>query len=379
MKPDHHIRRGLLAAFALSPLQRAWPAPARVLRVGPNESIHSLAEASRLARDGDLVEVQAGDYVGDVANWTQNHLRLVAVGGRVRLLAQGAHARGKGIFVVNGRGVEISGFDFIDAKVPDGIGAGIRFETGSLLVRDCSFTRCEMGLLTNNDEQARLELEGCEFSYGHRDNTFSHLLYVGRIARLTVSACYFHHAERGHLLKSRAAQNLILYNRLSDEAGGTASYELEFPNGGQATVMGNVLDQNAQTDNPLMISYGVEGYVWPRNELDLIHNTLVNLRPHNSPLLRVSKADVRVRIINNLIAGAGSLGDDALGEWRHNPRLNLDQLGAASGYALPTLSPLRNSAVSLAAELRPTRQYQHPRASSPLIRPPLHPGAIQYP
>ena len=95
--------------------------------------------------------MQSGDYLGDVANWTQNHLCLTAIGGRVRLLAQAAHMRGKGIFVVNGEGVEISGFDFVDARVPDGIGANIRFETGSVVVRDCSFTRCEMGLLSNND------------------------------------------------------------------------------------------------------------------------------------------------------------------------------------------------------------------------------------
>lgn len=379
MNTHQQIRRGLLAAFALNPLQRAWPAPARVLRVGPNERISSLAQAALLARDGDLVEVLAGDYVGDVANWTQNHLRLTAVGGRVRMLAQGAHSRGKGIFVVNGEGVEITGFDFIEARVPDGIGAGIRFETGSLRVQDCSFTRCEMGLLSNNDARARLELDGCEFSHGHRDNTFSHLLYVGRIASLTVSGCYFHHAERGHLLKSRASRNLIHYNRVSDEAGGSASYELEFPNGGQATVIGNVLEQSAQTDNALMISYGAEGYVWPLNELALVHNTLVNLRPQNSPLLRISKGEVRVRGLNNLIAGAGSFGDETGGEWRHNPRLSLNQLSASSGYALPPLSPLRGSAVSVPAELQPSHQYQHPRRRRRLAQPPTHPGAIQNP
>lgn len=379
MNSSHLIRRSLLGALALAPLRPAWPAPGRVLRVGPGQPIRSLAEAARLARDGDLVEVQAGDYGGDVASWTQNHLRLMAVGGRVRLPAQGAHARAKGIFVVNGEGVEISGFDFIEARVPDGIGAGIRFETGSLRVVDCSFTRCEMGLLSNDDGNARLALEGCEFSYGHRANTYSHLLYVGRIASLTVSGCYFHHAERGHLLKSRAARNLIQYNRLSDEAGGTASYELEFPNGGQARVVGNLLEQGAQTDNPLMISYGAEGCIWPRNRLDLIHNSLVNQHPQLGSLLRIAGADVDVRVINNLIAGGGRLGDDTRGDWRHNPRLPMGQLSAATGYALPPTSPLRNSALPLPAALRPTRQYQHPRSSRPLTGPALHPGAIQSP
>jgi hypothetical protein len=205
------------------------------------------------------------------------------------------------------------------------------------------------------------------------------LLYVGRIASLIVRGCYFHHAEQGHLLKSRAARNLVHYNRLSDEAGGTASYELEFPNGGQASVIGNVLEQNAETHNALMISFGAEGYVWPRNELDLAHNTLINLRRQDSPLLRVAKGELGLRVINNLIAGAGNLGDNSIGEWRHNPRVALNVITAANGYALPDTSPWRNSAVPMPAELTPRHQYQHPLGLRPLNQAPMHPGAIQIP
>lgn len=35
----------------------------------------------------------------------------------------------------------------------------------------------------------------------------------------------------------------IYYNRLTDEAGGQASYELEFPNGGMVYVVGNIVEQ----------------------------------------------------------------------------------------------------------------------------------------
>jgi hypothetical protein len=81
-----------------------------------------------------------------------------------------------------------------------------------------------------------------------------------------VTGSYFHHADVGHLLKSRAARSHILYNRLTDETGGRASYELEFPNGGLAYVVGNVIEQAATTENETIISFGAEGYR-PRNEL----------------------------------------------------------------------------------------------------------------
>jgi hypothetical protein len=366
-------RRRLLSALALSPALPAR-AGARVLRVGPSERIRSLAAAASLARDGDRIEVQAGDYVGDVAAWERHGLQLVAVGGRARLLPEGAHARGKGIFVVSGEGVEISGFDFIGARVPDTNGAGIRFERGSLTVRDCLFTRCETGLLSNNDPAARLTLEGCEFSHGHREGRFSHLLYVGSIASLNVSACYFHHGELGHLLKSRAARNLVRYNRLTDEADGSASYELEFPNGGQALVLGNLIEQGPATDNPLMISFGAEGYRSPAQQLTLVHNTLVNRRPGDTALLRVARGTVALALHNNLIAGPGHLPAEAGWALGPNPQIGLADL---QGYALPPASPLRGTAGPLPPDWRPTHQYLHPCRTQALSGPARDPGALQ--
>lgn len=43
---------------------------------------------------------------------------------------------------------------------------------------------------------------------------------------------------------------MVLYNRLADGHGGRASYELEFPSGGTAVAMGNLIQQSATTDNP---------------------------------------------------------------------------------------------------------------------------------
>lgn len=384
--PTPFYRRRFLSLALLSgalPLAAApvsAPQARRVLRVGPGQPLASLAQAARLAQAGDRIEVLAGDYRGDVAVWKRNELQLVALGGRVRLIGEGAAAEGKGIFVVRAEGMEISGFDFEDARARDTNGAAIRLETGSLTVRDCRFTRNETCILGSNDAKARLVVEGCEFSHGHRHKNFSHLLYVGRIASLKVSHSYFHHAEGGHLLKSRAADNEILYSRLTDELGGTASYELEFPNGGKARVLGNVLEQSAGTENRLMVSYGAEGYHWPVNELDLFHNTLINRHWMPVPLLHVREGgNARVRIVNNLIAGRGWISEDSLWQVQNNPRIAQDEIDAASGYALPPDSALRGRVASLFAQLQPTQQYQHPRQLQALKGPARNPGAIQQP
>ncbi|MDD2881437.1 MAG: hypothetical protein PHQ58_13465 [Rhodoferax sp.] len=113
---------------------------------------------------------------------------------------------------------------------------------------------------------------------------------------------YFHHAHIGHLLKSRAALSHILNSRLVDGADGTASYELEFPNGGEAFVVGNTIAQSMRTENPHLISFGAEGYTWPRNTLYLSSNTLVNPLP-NGVFLRVAPGADEVQDFGNVRFG----------------------------------------------------------------------------
>ena len=300
-----------------------------VLQVGPTRAIKTIAESSRLARAGDTIEVDSGDYTADVAVWQHDGVTVRAVGGRVRLLAQGAAAEGKGIWVVRASGMRVEGFDFEGAAVPSRNGAGIRLEKGSLLVRNCSFMRNEMGLLTNNDPATVLEIENSEFAYNQRPDGHNHNLYAGGIARLSVTGSYFHHAHIGHLLKSRAAVNHIYHNRLTDGAGGTASYELEFPNGGVAHVVSNLIGQSTQTENPHLISFGAEGYKWPRNEIHLENNTLVNPLLRNGVFLRVAPGADVIRAINNRLVGPGTLESAGPGEYRNN--VAVDPLDYARG------------------------------------------------
>lgn len=136
-----------------------------VLRVGPARQITTLSSAAKVAKDGDTIEVDAGNYVGDVAVWTQNGLSLRAVNGRVRLTADGQVAEGKAIWVVRARDVRVQGFDFLGARASDGNGAGIRLESGSLEVLDCAFLGNENGILTSNHSSVSLIVANSEFGF----------------------------------------------------------------------------------------------------------------------------------------------------------------------------------------------------------------------
>lgn len=373
-------RRSLLAAAALLPLAaRAAP----VLQVGPGRAVKSLAAAARQARDGMVVEVDAGDYVADAATWPQHELTLRAVGGRVRLIAAGINAQGKGLFVTTGRRQRIEGFDFIGAAVPDRNGAGIRLEAGSLTLVDCSFRDNENGVLTANDEAIELDIVDCDFGPILPRDGRTHNLYVGAIRRLAVTGSWFHHGLHGHLLKSRAALNHILYNRLSDEIGARASYELEFPNGGVAVVMGNLIMQSSTTENPHVISFGVEGATWPRQALYLVHNTLVDQLPSGGIWLRVTPPQAEVMLANNLLVGTPRLA--AEGHWTRRANFSADWdefvRAARDDWRLKPGSELRGRAQDMGTaeglRLSPSREYRHPRGSLALAGPARHPGAFQ--
>lgn len=325
-----------LALFGVLQLVAVWaPMPAvaapgeqpvtRVIHVGPTKAIKTIAAAARLAGAGTTILVDSGTYLADVAVWSQDGVSLQAVGGRVKLVAAGAAAEDKAIWVVRARDLHVEGFDFEGAAVPSRNGAGIRLETGSLYVYDCTFKHNEMGLLTNNDVNTELEISNSEFAHNQRPDGHNHNLYVGQIARLSVTGSYFHHARNGHLLKSRAAVNRISNNRIADEVGGTASYELEFPNGGIAYVDDNFIAQNTSTENPILISFGAEGYKWPRNEIHLINNTLVNPLSSGGVFLRVAPGADSIRAVDNSLVGSGTLESAGPGEYSNNIKRDVTQ------------------------------------------------------
>lgn len=356
--------------------------PGRVIEVGPQRTVKTPSEASHLAKDGDVIEIDAGNYFGDVAVWTQNNLTLRAKNGRARLIAQGQSAESKGIWVVRGGKVNIKGFDFVGATVSDNNGAGIRFEKGDLSIDNCRFLENENGILTGGDANSTLEISNSEFGNNGYGDGKSHNLYVGAIRTLKVSGSYFHHAKSGHLLKSRATKNLIFYNRLTDETGGTASYELEFPNGGLAFVVGNVIQQSSLTDNPIVISFGAEGYAVAGSRMYLINNTLVDMRPRGGQFLRI-KVGGDVVAVNNLLVGNSKLESGGAGEYRNNFNVDLDEfvLAVREDFHLKPGSKLIGKAVLInsvdGVTLRPTAEYQHPRSVRVLTGGVLSPGAMQ--
>lgn len=274
----------------------------RILRVGPAEALKTPGAAARVARDGDIVVIAAGTYRGDVATWDANGLWLRADGGDVVLDSGGATAGNMGIWVVRGDNVLVDGIRFTGARSTDKNGSGIRFLGHNLWVRNSGFHDNEDGLLTAGRDDSEILVERSTFKSNGASDGYSHNVYVGREARLIFRFNYSAGAKIGHQLKSRAFENYILYNRLTDGTEGDSSYTIDLSEGGFALILGNELQQGPRTVNRHMISLGAEDRQDREHRFIFAYNTFYN---HTSPATFIRDAtDAGIALVNNAFAGA---------------------------------------------------------------------------
>jgi len=366
--------------------QRLWPgctavacllvngsSAAKTLAVGPGRAFAKPCAAVAAASDDDVIEIDAsGDYSGDVCQISKNGLTLRGVGGRAKIDAQGMSAAGKAIWVITGRDTTVENLEFSGASVPDKNGAGIRQEGDNLTVRGCYFHDNDDGILTGSSAQSQILIEYSEFSRNGFGDGYSHNMYIGNVLRFTLRYCYSHDSKVGHLVKSRAAENFITYNRLSSE-NGSSSYELDLPNLGLSLVLGNLIEQGENSQNPSLLSYGLEGTAPgnPKHELYVINNTFVNDRANGGTFVNLGAAvDVPARLQNNIFAGPGTITNQASavstsnfsgGDARFISREGFD-------YTLGADSPCidRGTALGMAGggiALTPEWQYVHPASA----------------
>jgi hypothetical protein len=246
-----------------------------ILTVGVGQSIQAAIDA---ASSGDTIDVAAGTYVDQFLT-VRTSLTLQAVGGQVVMTEDTQPPNGKAMITegANGISVAINGFDISGVSVPDGNGAAIRYEGGALSLSGDAFHNNQEGLLGAADSNGSIAIDHSEFSANGDGSGSTHNIYVGAIASFSLTNSYIHDAVVGHEVKSRAANNTITGNRIFDN-GGSASYSIDLPNGGNATISGNTIEQGPNTQNPAIFAWGEEGNT-NGGMMFITGNTIVNDDP----------------------------------------------------------------------------------------------------
>jgi hypothetical protein len=259
---------------------------------------------SGVVQSGDVVEIDAGVYNGPASTWATNNLTLRGVGGRAHLVAPATISNGKAIWVAAATNIAVENIEFSGAAVQDLNGAGIRGEGTDLAICGSYFHDNQEGFLGGG---GRLLIEYSEFAFNGNCidvNGCAHNIYVDGGARFTLRHSYSHHAHSGHLVKSRAQENYILYNRIMDEANGNSSYTIDLPNGGLSYIIGNLLQQGPSTENPTIVTYGAETLTNPSRSVYVVNNTIVNDKGSGTFIEIAAGATATVQ--NNLFVGNGT-------------------------------------------------------------------------
>ena len=246
------------------------------LTVGLGQTYATIAAAVAAAQSGDTIAVQAGTYVDDFLT-IRKSLTLQAVGGPVRMVETQSPPNGKAMIVEGAAGISvtISGFEISGVQVPDGNGAAVRYEGGSLSLENVYFHDNQDGLLAAADPTGSIIINNSEFAFNGTGDGFTHNLYVGEVGSLTITNSYFHDASVGHEIKSRADNTTITNTRIFDN-NSTASYSIDLPNGGNATIQNNIIEQGPNSENPNIIAYGEEGNLHAGTSVLIADNTIVN-------------------------------------------------------------------------------------------------------
>jgi hypothetical protein len=277
------------------------------LTVGPGQQFETIESAVAAANPGDTIDVQAGTYNDDFLGIYQD-LTLQSVGGAVVMTEDTSPDNGKAMIDEGGPGVNVTidGFDISGVSVGDGNGAAIRYEGGNLTLNQDYFHNNQEGLLAASDPNGTITINDSEFADNGDGSGSTHNIYVNNIATLTVENSYIHDAVVGHDIKSRADDTIITNDRIFDlnnGAGEGASYEIDLPNGGDATITGNTIEKGPKAQNPYMIAYGEEGQSNPGTSVNVSNNTIVNDDASPNDAVFLSRTGTAPTFDNNQVWG----------------------------------------------------------------------------
>lgn len=280
------MRTFLTVTASLSVLLLSAAASAATITVGPSGMHPAPCAAIAAAADGDIIEIDATvTYTKDYCAVDKNNLTIRGVGaGRAKIDAalEGVDMLplGDAIWVVSADNVTIEKVELTGAKnAITKKGAAVRQTGKGLTLTDCSIHDNDSGVVVDADPAGTVTISASEFAMngieGGEDDP-GHVS-IGKIAKLTLTGSYLHHARQASMVISDAVENHIFYNRITSEAGGMSLFSLDFPLGGLTYVIGNIFHRSATDPNNKMIRYRYgQGTLNPSHELFVVNNTFVS-------------------------------------------------------------------------------------------------------
>jgi hypothetical protein len=213
--------------------------------------------------------------------------------GRVTFVAETAGAaifdgemcEAKATLVLRGAGSRVDGLVFMNARVPDGNGAGIRMEKGNLVVTETKFANGQCGILSANDPESSISIDRSTFSGlgKHPDGNGAHSLYIGVYGALKITRTRFERGTGGHYVKTRSPRIELTDSSFDDSEGRTTNYMIDLSVGASGAIARNAFVQGRNKDNySTLIAVAPEGQENASGGL-VIEGNVVSLAPGARP------------------------------------------------------------------------------------------------
>ncbi len=269
-------------------------------RVSPTDLLSAVMPRLKA---GDTLVFAPGIY-RDCAAWRLNNLTLRAESPGTAIF-DGVSCQGKAIFITIGENITVDGLVFRNAAVPDKNGAGIRAEGRGLMVRRSQFIRNENGILSSTNLGGTIAIEDSLFDgNGKCAPVCAHGIYINKVDLLTIRGSRFLNTRDGHHIKSRARRTIVTANVIDDGPTGTASFQVELPNGGDLIMQQNKLTKGPMSGNrSSFIAYGMEGLSNPATTINISSNSFINAMGKPTYLL-MKKGALTPQLLNNSQQGS---------------------------------------------------------------------------
>src|SRR5215510_8338383 len=266
--------RAQLSVLIVTGIATASPSRSDTLKVGPNQTYKAPSAAAAVAKNGDRIEIEPGQYF-DCAVWNADNLVIEGTGPGVVITDK--TCMGKGLFVIAGNNTTIRNLTLTRARVPDMNGAGIRLDKGSLTVDGVKFIDNQNGILGGIPETT-VTIRNSDFDRnGICEGACAHGIYIGNVASLRVENSRFSNTRQAHSIKSRALRTEVSGCTITDGPEGTSSYLIEAPNGGALIVRDNSLEKGPKSENhKAAIAIGAGGVTHPTPEIMITNNSFRN-------------------------------------------------------------------------------------------------------
>ena len=260
----------ILALFATAGAQ------ARTLEVGLRKAYHSPSAAVAAAQPGDTVAIYPGQYA-DCAVVPQDNLTIQGIGEAEMIVMMEKACEGKALLVIRGENVTVRNLTLAHVRITEGNGAGIRGESRSIVVDKVRFIANQNGILSGT-EGGTLIIRDSDFEKnGFCGRACSHGVYAGHYDLLHIENSRFFNTRQAHHIKSRAHRTEIIRCDIQDGPDGTASYEIEAPNGGSVIVRDSKIIKGPHAENQTAaIMIGSEGVTQPTPDIVIENNRFRN-------------------------------------------------------------------------------------------------------